>query len=49
MPTDELVWRRDEGRHATVDVSPRWVLATDQEYRPSWMSSLLMYCSPIVW
>ena len=22
MPTGESVWRRDEGRHATVDVGP---------------------------
>ena len=41
MPTDESVWRRDGARHVTVDVGPNvGVLATDQEYRPSWMSSL---------
>jgi hypothetical protein len=33
----------DEGRHVTVDVGPNvGVLATGQEYRPSWMSSLLI-------
>ena len=39
----------DAERHATVDVGPNVsVLAIDQEYRPSWTSSLLMYCSPTV-
>jgi len=30
MPTGESVWRRDEGRHVTVDVGPdAGVLATN--------------------